>query len=235
MWLRTALPADHVVAESRETVKVGVGFVASMTALVLGFITGSAKTTFDAVAADVRRSAGDILALDRALARYGPETGEIRIRLQRAVAAKIDMIWPPDASLKPGNPDLMHPGSIYEAEGIASAIRELEPRDDNQQALRSRALDIAESVLQTRWLPFVGAEPSVYLPLLVALLFWLTIIFVSFGLFAPRNGTVLAVMFICALSAASDLFLILELHAPFDGLIKISAGPLRYAKAHLNQ
>ena len=67
------------------------------------------------------------------------------------------------------------------------------------------------------------------------LLFWLTITFTSFGLFAPRNVTVLAVLFFCALSVTSALFLVVEMDGPFDGLIKASADPLRYAHAHINQ
>lgn len=70
---------------------------------------------------------------------------------------------------------------------------------------------------------------------LVVLLFWLTITFTSFGLFAPRNVTVLAVLFVCALSVTSALFLVVEMDGPFDGLIKASADPLRYAHAHINQ
>jgi hypothetical protein len=72
-------------------------------------------------------------------------------------------------------------------------------------------------------------------PFLVILLFWLTTIFVSFGLFAPRNATVLTILFVCAMSVGGAVFLILEMDAPFDGLLKVSANPLHYAYAHLNQ
>jgi len=73
------------------------------------------------------------------------------------------------------------------------------------------------------------------MPLLVLLVCWLTIIFSCFGLIASRNRTVLVVLFVCALSAASSLFLILELDQPFGGLIKVSADPLRNALAHLGR
>jgi hypothetical protein len=66
-------------------------------------------------------------------------------------------------------------------------------------------------------------------------MFWLTITFVSFGLFAPRNATVIAVLFLCALSVGSAVFLIFELDGPFDGLLKVSPDPLRYAISHLNE
>ena len=144
------------------------------------------------------------------------------------------MIWPQGSS-KPANLDPMRSGAGSGAEGLAEAIRDLKPRDDSQRALQSRALDLTEALLQARWLVLAGTETSVPVPFLVILLFWLTIIFASFGLFAPRNATVLAVLFVCALSVGSAVFLVLEMDVPFDGLLRVSADPLRYAYAHLNQ
>jgi hypothetical protein len=144
------------------------------------------------------------------------------------------MIWPQGSS-KPANLDPTTSGAGAEAERLADAIRALKPRDDSQRALQSRALDITEGLLQARWLVLAGTQPSVPVPFLVILLFWLTITFASFGVFAPRNATVLTVLFVCALSVSLAVFLILEMDAPFDGLVKVSADPLRYAYAHLNQ
>ena len=234
MWLRTLLSEHHLSAESKDTVKVGIGLIATMTALVLGLVTASAKSSFDAVDSAVKQTAIDVLALDRTLARYGSETSEIRKGLQRAIGARIDMIWPQGSS-KPANLDPMASGAGAEAETLADAIRALKPRDDSQRALQSRALDIAEALLQARWLVLAATEPSVPVPFLVILLFWLTIIFASFGVFAPRNAMVLTVLFVCALSVSLAVFLVLEMDAPFDGLLKVSADPLRYAYAHLNQ
>jgi hypothetical protein len=234
MGLRKILPGHHLSDDSKDTVKVGIGLIATMTALVLGIVTASAKSSYDAVDSAVKKSAIDILTLDRYLARYGSETGDIRKGLQRAIGARIDMIWPHGAS-KRADLDPMGSGVASRAEGLTDAIRALKPRDDSQRALQSRALDLAEQLLQERWLVLAGTETSVPLPFLVILLFWLTITFASFGLFAPRNTTVLLVLFVCALSVASAVFLILEMDAPFEGLVKVSADPLRYAYAHLNQ
>jgi hypothetical protein len=234
MWLRTVLPEHHLDTESKDTVKVGIGLIATMTALVLGLVTASAKSSFDTVNTTVKQTAVEILALDRVLARYGPETGEIRSGLQRGVGARIDMIWP-QGSAKPAKLDPIQSGAATIAEGLADAIRGLKPRDDAQRALQSRALDLTEALLQARWLVFAGTETSIPLPFLVILLFWMTIAFVSFGLFAPRNATVLVVLFVCALSVGSAVFLIMELDRPFDGVLSVSADPLRYAYSHLNQ
>src|SRR5512139_3676955 len=106
MWLQKTLPGHHLDAQSRDTVKVGIGLIATMTALVLGLVTASAKSSYDAVDSAIKKSAIDILTLDRVLARYGSETGEIRMGLQRGIGARIDMIWPQDSS-KPANRDPM--------------------------------------------------------------------------------------------------------------------------------
>jgi hypothetical protein len=74
---------------------------------------------------------------------------------------------------------------------------------------------------------------SVSIPLLVVLIFWLTIIFVSFGLFAPPNVMVIASFFVSAMSVSGAIFLILEMYTPYGGLIQISTAPLRAALAHL--
>jgi hypothetical protein len=109
------------------------------------------------------------------------------------------------------------------------------PRDEAQRSLQSRAVDLAEGLLETRWLATAGAGPSVPLPFLAVLLFWLVVTFTSFGLLASRNGTVFATLFVCAVSVGSAVFLILEMDGPFHGLLKVSAEPWRFAVAHLNR
>lgn len=234
MWLRTTLPNHHLDGESRDTIKLGIGLIATMTALVLGLVTASAKSSFDAVDNAVKESATQLLALDRVLARYGAETGEIRKGLKQTVGERIDMIWPHDSS-RPRSLDPMTSDLAPRVEALADAIRSLKPHDDLQRALQTRAIDLAEGLLQTRWLTLAGTEVSVPTPFLVVLLFWLTVIFASFGLFAPRNGTVIAVLFVCAVSIGSALFLVLEMDRPFDGLLRVSPDPLRTAHTHMNR
>lgn len=229
--LRTRLPERFFDAESRESVKLGIGLIATMTALVLGLVTASAKAAFDEASTSVRQSATEILVLDRALARYGPETASIRQGLQRAVGSRIETIWPGDSS----DPVTLDPTRVPEVEALADAIRGLTPLDDAQRALQSRAVDIAEGLLQARWLLVAGPGESVPLLFLAVLASWLTLTFVSFGLFAPRNGMVVTVLLVCALSVGSAVFLVLEMDGPFDGLLRVSADSLRSAHARLVQ
>jgi len=234
MRLSKALPEHHLDSGSRDTIKLGIGLIATMTALVLGLITASAKGSFDAVDGAVKQAAIQVLTLDRTLARYGPETAEIRQALQRLLGARIQTIWPEHA-VKLIDLDPLRSGSATMSEGLADAIRGLKPRDDHQRGLQSRALDITEALLQMRWLVLADAEASVPLPFLLILFFWLTATFTCFGLLAPRHGTVIAVLFICALSIASALFLVLEMGAPFDGVLRVSGEPLRNAYTRINQ
>ncbi len=234
MQLQNVVPEHHLGSDSRETVKGGIGLIATMTALVLGLVTASAKTSFDAVDTELKQTATEILTLDRLLARYGSETSDIRDGLRHALGVRIEMIWPQGSS-RSANLDSIRSGTAPGVEGLADAIGDLEPRDDSQRALQSRALELAEALLQTRWIALAGTEASVPMPFLVILTFWLTITFASFGMFAPRNTTVIAVLLVYALSVGSAVFLLLEMDGPFDGLLRVSAEPLRNAYEHLNQ
>ena len=89
--------------------------------------------------------------------------------------------------------------------------------------------------MKTRWRILESSGGSVPFPFLIVVIFWLTVTFASFGLYAPRNATVVAVLLVAAVSVAAAVFLVLELDGPFDGLIKVSSGPFRFALAQLNQ
>ena len=232
--LRARLPAHHLDAESRDTVNHGIGLIATMAALVLGLVTASAKSSFDGVDAAVKQTAVEILSLDRVLARYGPEASEIRRGLKVAVLNRIERTWP-EKSSQAANLDPIEAQAGSGPEALANAIDGLKPRDDTERALQSRAVELTEALLQARWLIHGGSPTSVPWPFLMILLFWLTAIFVSFGLFAPRNGTVLAVLFVCAVSVGSSVFLVLEMDAPFEGLLRVSSDPMRFAYEHLGE
>ena len=128
MWLRSTLPKDHLDAESRDTVKVGIGLIATMTALVLGLVTAAAKSSFDSGSAAVKQSAMNILAVDRALARYGSETGEIREGMKDLLAARIDAIWSHGLSEKRARSDFSRAtGTAPRPRGLARLIRARSP------------------------------------------------------------------------------------------------------------
>jgi len=231
MVLRKILPEHHVSDESKDIVKLGSGLLATLAALVLGLLIASAKRSFDIKSDEIRQSAARIILLDRNLRHYGPEANEARDLLRRLVAAKSDLTW-----IEPGM--TVGEGLARSAAGIEEVqdkLRAFAPTNAAQRWLQTRALQISSELAQMRWLVVEQSASSIPMPFLVVLVFWLAVIFASFGLFAPRHGTVYAVILACALSVSSAIFLILELDQPFEGLLKISDTPMREAIAEMNR
>ena len=230
MCLRGVVPEHHFTEDTKDVIKLGMGLIATMAALVLGLVIATAKSSYDTQNSAVKNTAAQILLLDHVLAKYGAETKEARDLLRRTVASRLEAIWPEHRSQRPR---LGEPEGVLAGERIESRILQLSPQNDVQRWLQSQALQIGSEIMQTRWLVVGGLGSSVPVLFLEVVVFWLTIIFGSFGLLAPRNATVVAVLFLCALSVAGSLFLILEMDQPFDGLMKISSAPLRYALSQL--
>lgn len=125
---------------------------------------------------------------------------------------------------------MQSPAANGRVEGLVVAIRELAPRDEAQRELRSHATALAQDLNASRWLLLLQRHDSISTPLLVVVVSWLTLIFVGFGLFSPpRNATVVAALFLCALSVSGAIFLILEMDDPLTGLVRISDVPMRRA------
>ena len=234
MFLRTALPAHHLSQDSKDIVKLGTGLIGTMAALVISLLISSAKSTFDTQSNELTQVAANIVLVDRILAHYGPEAQETRDLIRRVAAVWLDRMWPADRS-RPVTLETAN-GGPAPIEVIQDKIRRLAPQNDSQRQLQSEALQLTGNLSQTRWLFFEQfGSGGIPLPFLVILVIWLTVIFVSFGLFAPSNPTVIAVLLLCALSASGAVFLILELERPFEGLMKISSAPVRATLSHLGQ
>jgi hypothetical protein len=232
MWLRNRLPPHHLDNDTRSSVKEVNGLIATMTALILGLVTASAQESFSKVAAAVEHTAADIVALDRLLDRFGPETGQMRGMLRRALDQRIEVIWPaePGATVAQvgANPS-------QDLERIGTMIASLEAQTGNQQWLKSQALALTESLLEAPWSIFVGQGPAIPNAFLAIITFWLVVAFASYALFAPRNGTMTGILVVSAFSVACVIFLILELGDPFEGRIAVSGDSMRFALAHLGQ
>jgi hypothetical protein len=225
MWLRTVLPEHHLNAESKSVVTLSVGLIGTMAALVLGLLVASAKSSYDTHSSELTQMAANVIMLDRVLAHYGNETTEIRGLLKAAVTRTIAQIWS-----KEGIERVVFAAPVNR-EILFDKIEELAPHNDAQRLFQSQAESMAISLGQTRWLLFEQTGTSIATPFLVVMVFWLGVLFLSFGLFAPFNATTLITLLVSAMSVAAAIFLILELDHPFSGLIQISDAPLRNALA----
>lgn len=226
--LRAAVPQRHLTGDSKEAVKLGMALVATMAALVLGLLIASAKSSFDTQATELTEMSSKIVLLDRILAHYGPETTEARDILRTSVIRILDRM----ASRDSAGPFQSDPPTNA-SEVLFDKIQGLSAKNDAQRSVQAQALSITISLGQTRWLIYEQKIASVSIPLLAVLIFWLTIIFISFGLFAPPNAMVVASFFVSALSVSGAILLILEMYTPYGGLIQISSAPLQAALAHL--
>lgn len=232
MFIRAYIPEHHLSEGAKDVIKLGMGLIATMTALVLGLVIATAKSSYDTQADAVKHTAAKVLLLDRVLSNYGSETKEARNLLRRIIANRLEAIWPEDRSQR-ARFDV--PEAAFTDHEMAARILQLTPQNDTQRWLRSQALQIGTDIIETRWLVVGSLGSAIPVPFLVVVVFWLTIIFASFGLFAPRNATVIAVLFLCSVSVAGSIFLVLEMDQPFEGLIQISSAPLRYTLSHLGQ
>ena len=222
--LQRVLPKHHLSADSKDTVKLSAGLLATMTALVLGLLVSSAKSSFDATSTGIVQAGARIIMFDRVLANYGPETKEVRAQLRDSVVTMIDRIWLGDKG-RAGGLRAFEMGT--EIGAMQGKLRELRPQNGEQQQLLSQALQISSDFAQGRWVLIEQMQSKLPIPLLVVLVLWVAILFVSFAMFAPRNGTVLTALLICALSVSSAIGLVLELNRPLDGIIRVSDAPLR--------
>jgi hypothetical protein len=222
MWLRTVVPAHHLDAETKDLVKLAIGLVGTMSALLLGLLVASAKSSFDARSSELTQMAANTVLLDRVLEHYGPAAADIRGVLKIAVTRLIAQVWSNSGAAGP----LPAQGTM---EAVFDKVQELVPRSDAQHMLQSQAESILINFGQARSLLLAQSGTSISTPFLVVVVFWVSMLFVSFGLFAPRNAVAIVTLFVAAISVAGALFLILELDRPFSGLIQISSAPLRNA------
>lgn len=233
MLLRRALPGSHLGDQSKDIVKMGTGLVATMAALVLGLLIATAKGSYDAQRSGLEQLAANCVLLDRVLAHYGPETRDARDLLRATVAFAVERL---DTGERGGAPSLEARGTTRIGGALFDSIQSLSPGTEAQRRLQAQAVEIVTELGRTRWLLVEEQiDPSIPMPFLLVLVFWLTVLFASFGLFAPANGTVIATLFVCALSVSGAIFLVLEFDRPFEGVLRLSGAPLRDALDNLGR
>jgi hypothetical protein len=226
--LRRLLPDSHLDTHAKDIVRLGCALIATITGLVLGLLINSGKNSFDAQRDDIRLLTAKIEMLDYLLDEYGPQARPAREELRKVLPDMIDRIWD-DGTTKQNKP--------FAATAVGHTtyqmVAALSPTTEAERTIRNQALELANTILQTRLILHEQSSTRMPLPFLVVLVFWLYILFVSFCLFSPLNPTAFAAIAVIALSASGAIFLILELYRPFSGLMQIDSESLRQALAPL--
>jgi hypothetical protein len=208
---RQVLPEQDLSSETRDTVKLALGLVATMAALLLGLLVSAAKGTYDAQREQVIQMAARAAVLDRVLALYGTESADARALFRTTMDDAIRRVWPADE----GRASDLAP-NIRAGDAVFDVIQQLTPSSERDLAER-RALLVAQ------------AAASVSRPLLVVVVCWLFFILFGFSVLAPQNTIAALALIASAASVSGAILLILELERPFDGLIKVSSEPLTKA------
>jgi hypothetical protein len=232
MVLHIKLPDDHLDAGSKDVVKLVMGLIATMAALVLSLLIASGNGSYQAQDNEVRLISANMILLDRVLSFYGPDAKEPRALLKQGVIDIHDRIWSPDQT-KAADLDPVATKGI--ANTFMDSLQRLSPKTDSQSTLKSQAMQIAQNLAQTRLLMFEQSGSSISWPFLTIMVFWICMLFLGFGLFAQFNATVTVALFIGSISVGGAIFLILELSAPYEGFMRISDAPLRDALAIISR
>jgi hypothetical protein len=231
MYLRNVLPDHHLKEDSKDAMKAGIAIVATLAALVLGLLISSAKNSLDSMTTAFTQNGAKMIMLDRVLSFYGPQTKEIRGQLRDSVQSLMDRIWNKNKTAK----IIQTSGKASSMELVVQDIRALTPENESQRQLQAQALQIGNDLLQSRWLILEQAQITLPVIFLVILIFWLTILFISSGLFSPFNSTVIIVFVVCAMSVSSAIFLIEDMSRPFQGTMKVSDAPFVKALERINK
>lgn len=230
--LRSVLPTHHLAEESKNIINLAIGLIATLTALVLGLLLGSVKSSFDAKNDDVKLIASQLLLLDQVLAQYGPAAAPARTVLHDIASARNDAIRKRTISTSREAAGAITTGGLGE---VLRLVRELPANSRADELVQRRAFELSGELAKTRWLFAETFDSTIPTPFVIVLISWLFFIFLSFGLFAPFNGTVITTLFVCALSVSGALFLILEMDAAFSGFIHVSFEPLTDAVGRLGK
>src|ERR1700674_1642106 len=192
--LRKALPERHLAEDTKDVVRLGTGLIGTIAALVLGLLTASASGSYQTQSGHVQHMTADIILLDDLLAQYGPEAQPARELLRRAVGVIVERIWRENSSASATQVPFRATAAGEEA---FAKIQQLPAQSEDQRLLKSRAVELTVGVAQTRLLLLEQGGSSIPTPFLAVLIFWLSMIFASFGLFSRLNPVAAGVLFIC--------------------------------------
>ena len=194
------LPRHHLNEHAKDVVRLGVGLIATIAALVLGLLIGCSKGflryTNHANEADHCQS----ILLDNVLAQYGPEARPIRQHIRNAVGP-----LPTGSGMRSKQLQTVHSNRMLPKNRFLE-IQKLSPQKDFQRSLQSRAVQVSNDLAQLRFMLFVESESLIPTPFLAILAFWLVIVFASYSLFSPLNGTLFTCLSLFAFSAACAIF-----------------------------
>ena len=218
------LPGHHLSKETQSAITVSVAVLGTLAALVLGLMITAANSSFSARSDEVRELSLQLIRMDRNLHRYGPEADTARTKLHDWATAKTHQLFPVKGEVNPTSDQ-----TIVMLEAVQDALLDLKPENEHQTYLRTLCLRLSSTMIEARWALETRAAHSIPVPFLVLLIFWLSIVFASFGLFAPTNAVTIAALLLCSLAVAGGIYMIEELDKPLSGFVHLPSDSMERA------
>lgn len=230
LFVAGRLPKHQLDSQTQSAITISVAVIGTLSALVLGLMVTAANSSFSKRSEEVRQLSLQVIRIDRNLRRYGSEGQAARDRLQDWAKLKILQLFP-----EKGQPPASSQTAIELLERVQDALLDLKPSNERQKYLRTLCVTLSSNLIQARWDLEQHLGHSIPLPFLVLLIFWLTIVFLSFGLFAPSNPITITALLLCSLAVAGGIVLIQELDNPLSGVIRIPSDSMRKALTEIGE
>jgi hypothetical protein len=221
--LQKLLPEPHSVERSRDMIGAIVGLVSLLLALVLGTLIGSAYSFYSTQKSEIETFAAREVQLDLALAEFGPETKEARVRMKETLQGVRHMVWG-DSMGANAAPDISVGAPLGHLRELDEYVASLDPKTPAQRQFAAAAGADAGAIEQTRVLISMQLASSISWPLVFVVVSWALILFCGFGLLSKLNATTLAALAFGAFAVGSALFLVVELSQPFTGVFRVPSG-----------
>jgi Protein of unknown function (DUF4239) len=224
LLLRHLLPERHLSGDSKDVIKLATALVGTMSALVIALLFASTRASYEATGSQISHLTANVIELDRLLKDLGQDGAALRQLLRQDVQSLADSIWKSEMAAA-SNAAMASTEELR----VASKLRALVAGDAIQRAVQMRALEVSNTLAQIQLGIYAQPSDSMSRPFVFLLVLWLCFIFATFAMSSAPNPTLICVLFFCALSAASAIYLIIELGQPFDGLMQVQSAPLRHA------
>jgi hypothetical protein len=224
LWLSPHLPEHYRSTETTSNLRLGMGVIATIAAVVLGLLLNGVKGHFDLTEREVQALGADLIVLDQTLRFHGPDATHARDLLARYTERVLKGTFP-SSSQAPIVDDQVAEDLLNQTE---QAILNLQP-DPRQPDFKKETLAQMRSIVRRRQMLIAESGSVVSMPIVVTVTLWLGLVFASFGYNAPRNRMMVIILLVCAASIASAVFLIMEIDRPVTGLMTVSSEPIQHA------
>jgi hypothetical protein len=214
--LQRLLPTQHL-ADAKSAITTIQGLVALLLALVLGLLIWTSYGVYSQQRSEAQTLGSQILQLDLALDRYGPEADRGRELLKKELIATRERFWGGEGDLA----RLTYCESRAELRDFDGFFAVLKPATDEQRRLLDSARQLSGSIVQTHYLMARQLRSPFPMALLICVVCWATLLFTCVGAMSSVNALAIIYEALGAASVASAIYLILEFSQPYLGLFRI--------------